>query len=45
MQAKIAQDTFTFQGSSLETAPEALGELRRSDDAHGGSPPTCVGKS
>ncbi|MDE0965561.1 MAG: phytanoyl-CoA dioxygenase family protein [Candidatus Latescibacteria bacterium] len=35
MQAKIAQDTFTFQGSSLETAPEALGELRHSDDAHG----------
>ena len=35
MQTQIAPDTFTFQGNSLETTPDALGELRRSDDASG----------
>ena len=35
MPAQIAPDSFTFQGTTLETAPEALGPLRRSDDALG----------
>ena len=35
MPAQIASDSFTFQGTTLETAPEALGPLRRSDDALG----------
>lgn len=32
---KPATETFTFAGRALETGPEALGALRRSDDAAG----------
>ena len=32
---QVAADSFTFRGSSLETAPDALGALRRSEDAAG----------
>ena len=32
---RVIPDSFTFQGAALETAPDALGALRRSDDACG----------
>lgn len=35
MDQQNTDDSFTFQGAALETAPTALGELRRSDDAAG----------